>query len=230
MPDETQTPVPETDTSGAALTADPTGTPAGEDYEARYKELQATFTRTSQEAAQYRQVIESLSDPERAPEALSALGYEVAQPEPTPPQQYDDPYLQEIASLKQVVEPLKEQLATLTQQQQQSQQQSERERYLLEQQAALESDLGNQLDERQLEAVFRLADTMPDEQGRPQVKAAYELLDKLAEQDFERRLQAKRNAPAAPLPGQPGAPSPDLSTREGRLAHAISLVEAQGAA
>lgn len=228
MPDEITAPEP-SDTPDAVQTADPTGTPAGGDWESRYKELQATYTRASQEAAQHRQIIESLTDPEKAPEVFAQLGYEFATPdqEPEPEPQYDDPYEAQLAELKNLTAKQQEQLSQLLNQQQQAQQQSERESHLLQSQAALEQELGRSLGEQELEAIFRLADTMPDSSGKPQVKAAYEFLDKLAAQEFDRRLDAKRNAPRPPAGGQPGAPSPDLSTRKGRLEQAMSLMETQ---
>lgn len=223
MPDEIAgAPSPE-DTQPAVTNADSTGTPA-EDWQARYKELQSTYTRTAQEAAEHRQIVEALTNPETAAEALSALGYEL--PEPEQPQ-YEDPYEAQLAELKKQNETFSQQLQQFTQQQQAQQQQAEREAHLLQEQARLEQEHGREFSDVELEALFRLADTAPKE-GKPDVQAAYDLLyGKFAEQEFNRRLEAKRNAPLAPAPGQPGAPAPDLSTREGRLAYAMSLTQAQ---
>lgn len=227
MSDETVGAPSTEDTQATQTNADSTGTPAGEDFEARYKELQATYTRTSQEAAQQRQIIEALSNPETAQDALSALGYEFDTPQEPEPQ-YEDPFEAKFAAIERQNAEMQKQLQTFTQQQQQAQQQQERESHLLQEQSRLETEHARQFNEVELEALFRLADTMPDQSGKPQVQQAYDLLyGKFAEAEFNRRLEAKRNAPPAPLTGQPGAPAPDLDTREGRLAYAMSIAQAQ---
>lgn len=222
MSDETVgAPSPE-DTQPTSPIADSgPGTPAGDDWEARYKELQSTYTRTSQERAQYEQIIQSLSNPETAQEALSALGYEFDTPEEPEPQ-YADAYEAKLAEIERANQEMQKQLQQFTQQQQQAQLEREREQHFLSEHSRLSQEHKREFSEVELDALFRLADTMPDN-GKPNVQAAYDLLyGKLA--DYIRSNPA---APPTPMPGQPGAPAPDLSTSEGRLAHALSLVEAQ---
>lgn len=222
MSDETVgAPSPE-DTQPTSPVADSTGTPAGEDWESRYKELQSTFTRTSQEKAQYEQIVQALSNPETATEALSALGYQFDTPEEPQPQ-YADPYEAKLAEIERQNQEMQKQLQQFAQQQQQAQVEREREQHFLTEQARLEQQHGRQFSDVEIDTLFRLADTMPDN-GKPNVQAAYDLLYTKLADHLRTSVPA---APPAPLPGQPGAPAPDLTTQEGRLAHALSLAEAQ---
>lgn len=229
MPDETTAPVT-TDTPDTQNTADSgQGTPAlTENWEERYKSLQAEFTRTSQERAQLNELVQSFSDPEKASEAFSALGYEIIPPEveQEPVEQFQDPVIAELAALKKQNEELSKQFGDLTAAQQKAQQEAAREAHFLQAQAALEQEHGRTFDEKELGVLFRLADTMPDDKGMPQVNEAFKLLESVFEADFENRVKAKREAAQAPPAGQPGAPQPDLSTPEGRLAYATERLNA----
>lgn len=193
------------------------GTPAaGEDYEARYKELQATYTRTAQEAAQHRQIIESLSDPERAPEVLSALGFEIQQEDTPDPPQYDNPYDAEIATLKQQLAEQGKTLSEMTQAQQAAAQRAAEQTYFEQEFESLASEAGRDLTQAEANHIVAFAKANPDANGRPDVKAGWASLKSLYDQNFNATVEAKKKAPKAPS-GQPGAAVPDLSTREGRL-------------
>lgn len=199
-PDEVIDPTPDTPTDST-------------DWAKRYNDLRPEFDRTSQELAQYRQLIEALSDPDRAPEALSALGYEFEQDTPEEePQTYEDP----TEALRKELEQIKEQLTAEKAEQ-------SRQQYLAESLEKLASEVGKDFDQDEVQLLVDLAERMPDAKGRPQVKAAFERLTGYEEKIKKSYPQTKQ----APKPGsgQPGAPSLDTSTEQGRIDALLARME-----
>lgn len=206
-PTETDTPAPDADSQP--------GTPAQENYEQRYKDLQAEFTRASQENSQLREFVNSFSDPEKAAEALSALGYEIEGDEPEPVE-YDNPYEAELAQVKAQLAEQGQKLSEMTQAQQQAAQQAAEQAYFEQQFESLGDEAGRQLSQQEVNHIVAFARANPDNEGRPDVKAGWESLKTLYDANFDATVKAKKNAPKAPS-GQPGAAVPDLTTRSGRL-------------
>jgi hypothetical protein len=208
-PETTDTPSPEADSQP--------GTPAipeGFIEADRYKHLQADYTRSQQENAEYRQFVEALQDPETGREALSALDWlELAEPEQP---SYDNPYEAELATLKAQLEQQGQQLSQMTQAQQQAAQRAAEQSYFEHEFEGLQDAVGRQLGQQEVNHIIAYAKANPDDQGRPDVKAGWDSLKGLYESNFNETVEAKKRAPKAPA-GQPGAAVPDLTTREGRL-------------
>src|SRR5436309_1979379 len=83
------------------------GQTADTDWEARYKDLQSEYTRTTQENAQLGELFAALQDPEQQAQVLEHLGLELADQEDTPPDpegfesgEYVDPVEQRLGQLE----------------------------------------------------------------------------------------------------------------------------------
>lgn len=183
------------------------------DYAKRYNDLRPEFDRTKQELAQYRQIIEALSDPERAPEALSALGYEYEQDTPEEEPQYEDP-----------TEALRSELNQIKSRLEQKEQEEAKQADLAQQLEDLAKEVGSDFDQDEVQLLVDLAERMPDNRGRPQVKAAFERLTGYEEKKKQSWVKTKRSRQAPQ--GQPGVPVPDTSTEAGRIDAMAAAIEA----
>jgi hypothetical protein len=187
MPDE-KAPAPQ-DTPDDPASGPEEGTPAEPeegstqateettDWQERYANLQPEYTRATQEAAQYRQIIDLARQGD--PQALQILGFEDAEEKDEPDEEFPDPdqRLDRIESL-------------LVQRAEEEQQRAEEEQMLEEvddhlatQLHELESKHGK-LDDDDAEYLLQVAYLYPDADGFPDLAAAYE--------HDASRLEAKR--------------------------------------
>ena len=181
MPDE-QVPQIE-ETPDAPDQAAPDGTPADTatpevNWEERYSNLQPEYTRATQEAAQYREIIDLARQGD--PEALSLLGLDLAEePQADEEPEYVDPD-ERLSAMEQY-------LLQRAEQEQQAQQEQEwlaaAEQSVQEQVAQLEKEHGD-LSEDDVAYLLDLASI--DENGMPDVVGAFER--------DQQRLDAKRQA------------------------------------
>lgn len=180
-------------------------TPA-DNYQQRYEDLRPQYDRTMAQVQQYEQFINSLQDPETQADALRALGLELSQEEEDALLDLeDDGELQYDPRVDQLVEAFNAQ-----QEEAQYAQLQEVEAEFLDQAiGAIESKEGGQLSDSEVETLVQLADRMRDEDGIPDVEAAYQQMKTVAEALNGRYLESKR---ASRLnPGTAGTESVDLS-------------------
>jgi len=208
MPEE-QAPVE--DTPQAPEEAAPDGTPADTqatdepDWRDRYENLQPEYTRASQEAAQYRQIIDLARQGD--PEALNALGLEAAETDTEDEPEYEDPD-ERISRVEQV----------LFERLQQEQKQQEEQQWIEE----ADKRITSQVDELQRkhgdlseDDVDYLIDLAPlDGDGYPDLVAAFERDTARLESKRQSWVKSKR-APQVQS-GASASSQPDLDDNEQR--------------
>ena len=205
-----------------------TGTPAtdsseshapDQNWEQRYQEAQAWGTRASQEAAQYRQIIDLARQGD--PEALEFLGYEV--PADTEDKNTEEPDLSEqLQQLRQMVET---QQQTAQEAQQQAELQQAADAFYAEEFSKLDPE--NKWSQEYRNLVAAAGDQHVAEDGLPDLQKAHEAIQSQFEELFKQRVAAKRS-PQAPSGASPSH-NPDLSNPEDRQAYMAQRLMEQDA-
>lgn len=180
------------------------------DFEQGYNQLRPEYTRTTQElsAAQqrlsdYEAFFEAMSDPETQAEALASLGFEMdTGAAPADDDEFADPLEQEVNYLRSVVEDLQRnrELEAATQEEQETL--ALRDDYIGESLNYIESATGMSFKEEDEEILGNLAIAMADEQGVPDVEAAFNALygqQGLLERQRSQWIDSKLGAYTAPL-------------------------------
>jgi hypothetical protein len=197
-------------------------------WEQRYKDTQAAFTRESQQRAEYEQILDALQDPEQQAEALRQyFNLELQEAEEGGEEEYQDP-----------VEELEQRLAQLEQERGQEQEAAQSEQlqeaefaFIDQQLAAIEKEAGVQFDDDEANTIGTLALQLRNDQGAPDVQGAYERIYKtVLEKQRSRWTDSKRQAQQAPV-GVPGSEKVNLKddqTRRRLLAEAMEVEEDSG--
>jgi hypothetical protein len=211
MSDQTTQPT-ETEPNAAVDTPEGTDTqPTQEevDYQKRYTDLQAEYTRTRQQ----------MTDPEYqqqvAQEWLTQNGYALPEDEPDP-DEFADPneaLRRELEELKQ----WRDQFESSTQQQQQIQALEESTEAKLAQIQGLDDGDKNWI-------VSRAIVLPPTEDGSLDVDTAYQELVARDQAAQKRWATSKQRAPFVPPGGRPANEVPDLSSHEGRVNNMMRLL------
>lgn len=195
------------------------------DWQQRYTDTQASYTRSQQDLAQLREWQQSLQeDPETQEQVLrqlaESLGYQLDDED-----QDQDP-LSEIQARQQALEA----------QWQESQEQAQQEALLNEMDRFVDTELGSLASaegrqdgftdkEQKIILSHAVAAFPPDEQtGMPQVKAAFEEVKDLLG-DAQQRWVKSKQAPLAPQPGTAGSEKLDLSDDDVRQAATARIIE-----
>lgn len=204
--DEPQAPAPVQDS--------PTDPAAPEvNWEQRYTDTQAAFTRASQEAAALRAEQERLqSDPDAQRAFFQSLGYEIEEPD----QGYQDPTATELAALRQQVSELSGWKDNLTAEQQQAQQLAVINASVEEQFRSTAPDL----DPATREWVETRALGLPArDDGMPDIQGAYQAFQAWETERQKQWAQTKRTAPRFSPGGKEGTQAPDLDNDDVRRAY-----------
>lgn len=223
---------PETEASGTPPEA---GTPAEEqqvDWEQRYKDLQSTYTKTSQEAAQLREqqqaiqaeqgMVQALQNPEQQAEAWQYLveqlgaeearqwaeahGFEVEDEGPDDTE-VRDPRVDQLLSEREQ----EKQDAQIKQVEQQMESALDEE---LKAKGITPEDFGPELRELILDAAVM----RPGEDGLPDVKGVFAQWAAAQDAAIKAYRASKRDQPTPPVPGSSGTPNPSLNDKNDRLA------------
>lgn len=189
------------------------------DWQKRYNDLQSTFTKTSQEAAelrQYRENVENLQsdDPELAAQAAEALGLTFVQEDSSTS---SDP----IEAVAQRLERIENWLGSQNEQEALEQLQQEDSEYMDKALEGLETQLGRELDREEVELLVGNALVNRTEEGHPGIEQAIKLytdIDKRRQQNW-----SKSKRVSTPSDGQEGEPLPDLN--EGHSARVQAMVQ-----
>jgi hypothetical protein len=192
------------------------GSSAEVDWQERYANLQPEYTRTTQELAQYRQLIDAARAGD--PEALEFLGY-AAEDDEEEDDDYTDPderYEQRFAELE-----------TRIQEKEAAEQEAElhmlEAAYVEQELEAIEDQEGNLSDEEK-GAIVALANQIRDDDGDPDVSTAYELLTNASKAAQQRYIKSKR-AEKVEI-GTAGSEKVKLDTEEDRANALATLIEA----
>lgn len=191
-----------------------------DDYVPRkdYANVQSWATKVAQENKEFNELRSALQDPNspRFAEAAEYFGLEVPQQEPD---EYQDPYEQRIAQLE-------AKLAQSEQQAQEHAQQQQIDNALFEGLTAVQTTIGRDLAESEIDLLASYAVMNPQENGLPNVQAAWDLYHGLIDQQTAQVFKNRKSAPKPPTAGVEAGKQPDLSTFQGKLAHATELMAA----
>lgn len=156
------------------------------DWQERYSNLQPEYTRATQEAAQYRQIVELARQGD--PQALDYLGIQLDDD--------DEDEMDEIERLERLESAFVNRLQAEQEQQERQEYEQAETAYLSSQLDELENKHGK-IDDNDLEALYYLAQSLRDENGFPNLIKAFEYDSKRLESQRARWVESKRS-PQAP--------------------------------
>jgi hypothetical protein len=215
-----------------------------------YKQLQAAFTKKTQELAEQRKQAEGaqaltdalLSEDHQADAIkhiaetigedviLEALGIRLADDDDTEPGDGEQPELDPddpTAALQQEIKRLQERLDQREQAEQTAAEKAAEEEHFAKVGEHVESELaklggdkGLSDEEKQLVVNVALANPA-DEHGMPRIAEAKALLDKVADQRLQGWAQSKDAPTVATATGVPASEAPDLDNEQQRIAHMV---------
>lgn len=223
-------PEPSDSEASEASAFDPSSLPdeAREYLSSREKELQATMTRKTQEAAETRrqaeQVIEALSDPDH-PQHKQVLGYfnlEVEEDD-----EDDDDLLGDdpTEDLRRELEELKQLYSQDVQTREQQQQEDQIEGQVAEQIEELQDKEGREFTDKELELLFSYAVSNPSNDGNPDVQGAFDALTG-AYSTYQKDWINRKKAPRPPGQGTPASRDFDIRDRKARISRSQEIAEA----
>lgn len=201
MPDEVAPETPDTPTEEQAApdvdtrteSTDSTAQP-DTNWEKRYTDLQPEYTRASQEAAQYRQIIELARSGDR--EAIEWLGLDLAdedEPEDEETPEFHDPRV--------------DQLLAAEQERQQAAELDSLESYVDGEISKLAKEADLDLSDDEIDLIFGAL--TPGENGNPDVARAFKKVTGVRDHIIKDYVAGKRRAPSAPSGSSPSH-QPDL--------------------
>lgn len=192
------------------------------DWQSRYDNLRPHADRVSQENAELRQLITSAQQGDH--EAIERLGFALEEGE----DEGEDDYLEPDDRIDRLEGILAERLRLEAEQEQDQEQRELENAHLIEQLAELETKHG-EIADGDLEALLRLAESMPDEGGFPDLIAAHDYDSKRFEDRRKSWVSSKRT-PQAPS-GASATEKVDLNDPEQRREFmARRIAEEQSAA
>lgn len=196
--------------------------------EAAIKRLNAAYTRKTQadaqvlrDAEQAQMIVDGLMDPDRAPAIAQALGIQIPAPggKVEPDEfEFEDP-IERIEALEQKLD-------------QQSQVSAAEKRvqaenaYVTEQVESLETKLGVEFVDEEVELLYLLADENRDQNGAPDIEAANRLFDAAVAARHARASKPRPRAPRRPGQGSAAERKVDLDDPEKRLEAGIAAAQA----
>lgn len=217
---------PQEDSGQSLEDFDLSGIPEDADREwfgAKYKGLQADYTRKTQAMAEERKqmatVIEAIRDPEHPSHeaVLSELGL-------TPETIEDDTYEDEEPDLQSRIDQLEAKIAERDQMTQAEAAERAALEHMAEQIELAQQASGREFDETELDFIAARAEANPDESGMPDVRGAIEALEGI----YRKRQQdwaGSKSAPRTPGNGPTGQREVDLSNRDARLEYSAEVAE-----
>jgi hypothetical protein len=207
-PDETQDTSVNTDAPAGDVTEQTDGT----NWQERYEHLQPEFTRATQEAAQYRQLVEALTseDQDTRAYAAQALGLELA-----PPQNTDDGFEDPNADLRRKIEEFDQWRQATMSQAQQAQAQERDVAVIGGGIGRLQEQLGRELTEQEVQLIGDAAWANRDDKGLPNIDQVIELYTGIRTHDQKTWAKTK-NAPFVSSSGQAATQAPNLDDDQQR--------------
>src|SRR5437879_2364197 len=225
MPEEAKAPATEQETPLTAPEA-PVEAPSEETqptpdeaFQKRYEDLRPQYDRTVSENAELRQLLEALSsdDPELRGLAAEALGIQL--------QEEEQLELDEAQQLAQRLDQL-EKFFVQNQQETQTHANQEAEIDFLDaEMTALEEAGGFEFTEAEVKTLASLADRLRTDEGAPDVRAAFSLLEEAAKEVSTRQVKSKK-APQVQT-GAAGEPELDFKDENARVAAMAEIMRQQ---
>ncbi len=194
------------------------------DWEQRYKDTQADYTRVAQERAEYEAVVSAAQDPDHPQhtEALNYLGLEAAEAE-----EDEDEYLDPYDELRAELDQLKEGMSAQEQAAQEEAVEDAEDAYVSQQLEEIGKEAKREFSQEEIQLLGDLALSRRDEDGIPDVKGAYELVYKtVLEKQRGQWLDSKRAAATAPV-GVPGSEKVNLNDAQTRQRLMAEAMEAE---
>lgn len=207
------------------------------DWERQYNELRPEYTRTTQSLSEaqerlsdYDAFMEALSDPEMQAEALASLGIQVdtgSQGNDVEDDELVDPLEREVRELRELVTEMHSARELETTEKQQNQLDDLRDEFIGEAIGAIEGSLKSQFGadfkftDGEEEVLGNLAIAMPDDDGVPDVRGAFEALygeQGILEANRQRWIDSKQGA-AIPPAGRTIPSDERPSDRRGRVTY-----------
>lgn len=214
MTDDQPTPSEETSVEPSAPEPGHAPTPdQAINYEQRYNDLRPKFDQTAQEAAEYRDLIGYLKDPETRDQALAALGVEDAEPE------YEDAVSD---AVEQRLAALEQEIAERDERARQEAEVEAEADFIADEIERLTEQVG-ELDNDEVEFLIARAINNRDHNNRPDIGAAWQRLSGVYDKRQQSWLKTKKT-PQIPG-GQSAKQAFDTSTRQGRNELSAHLAE-----
>ncbi len=213
--EETQDALETTQDTPEAPETDSTDAP--ENWQERYEHLQPEYTRASQEAAQYRQLLELAQQGD--PEVLNALGWETADDG----EEEDEEHQDEDAPMTRAE--FQEYLNEQNQEAEAAQQEQEFRSDLNEVIEQIEADEGRTLSDQETRILVREAQAQEAEIGTFDLTDAWEELQGYSKAQIDRYVNSKREAQLAPL-GSAGDKKIDFNDEDARREQMAAIIEA----
>jgi hypothetical protein len=182
------------------------------DWPKRYDDLRAEFNRDKQRLAEYEQFLDTLRDPESQPEALEALGFQLAEDdEQEDEEEFKDPYEERLLALE-------ETLSERSEQEQEQQLVEAEDAFISQQIDTISGSKSQEFSDEEIQLIGDLSQVMRDDKGLPDVGAAYErIYGQLLPQKTQEYLKSKRAA--RPGSGQSAEHKPNLDNERERVEH-----------
>jgi hypothetical protein len=205
------------------------GTPeadAGTDWQKRYTDLQAEYTKTSQEASelrQYQELVNALSsdDPQLAAQAADALGLSFVGEEDDAEPAMADP----MSALEQRLAGIEQYLGTRTEQETLQEMQSQDADYIDAALTGLETRIGRELTQPEVELLVSHSLVNRTNDGHPGIESAISLYDEVDSTAQDRWVRTKRVS--TPSVGQEGQEQePGLPSHAERVANMVEKFQA----
>lgn len=221
MPENDQAPAEAQDTptneapeAPAQDTAQETGQEADVNWQERYEHLQPEYTRASQRASElepYAQVVEALQDedPDVRAQAAALLNIELAQQDTSEDDEFEDPYEQRLSQIEQMLGERQ------TVEQQQALEEAE-VGFINEQLESIQKTAGHEFSEAEAQLIGDLSQVNRDDNGYPDVKAAYEHVFETFLPEVKKSWVDSKKAPRA-AQGASAVENPSLDTERERV-------------
>jgi hypothetical protein len=201
-------------------------------FEARYGDLRSDYTRKTQELADQRKqvsaIVDAIKDPEHPShaEVMDYLGLEFADDEDAEESEYDFDEGDPLAEIRQEIAALKQEREQEQQFLSQQQQEAALEDYLESSITDLQRREGiDEFNDDELALLVNAAVAMPNEQGQPDIDAAYARF-KGAFAARQKAWMGSKRAPRAPGDGVPGSAELDVTDRSQRLSESERIAQA----
>jgi hypothetical protein len=185
-------------------------------YKERYDNQQPTLTRTQQEAAELRQIVEGARAGD--PEAIRLLGLDFVEDTEEDDDEYIDP--------DDRIDRLEQQLAQREEMTQAETEEAQEMDWLAENLDTLEKKEGAELSDKEMEIVVGNALDNRLENGQPDLEGAYKALREV-QADYQKSYVESKRAPRVPS-GTAGTEKLDLSTDEKRQEAMLQIMQEQG--
>lgn len=188
-----------------------------------YKQMRDAFSQKTQSLAEQRREAQealelqaALRDPDKQAEALARLGFDFEGEDDDPQYDDDDPVSQLAREFQEFREAYNQERQTAEQTAQQQALEQAEHAYIVDGLQTLQTKTGREFSEEELDTIGLLSERLRDEEGFPDVDAAYERIYATVLPNERKRWESQKKSPQAPR-GSAASEVPDLTTEQGRV-------------